>query len=54
MTKLILHNQWASAGFLIAGALFNFGALFTQNSGAFVAIGCAFIAIGAGLKRRQS
>jgi hypothetical protein len=39
MTKPISINQLASAGFLTAGALFNFGALFTQNSGAFVAIG---------------
>jgi|GEM_PF-5536418 len=54
MEKTLRNSQLASRGFLISGALFNIAALFAENAGSFVAIGCAFIAIGAGLKRRQS
>lgn len=52
MTKKLYSHPMASNGMLLGGALFNVAALFSVNSGAFVAIGCALIAIGAGLKTR--
>lgn len=52
MTKKTSPQSMASSGMLLAGALFNVAALFSENSGALVAIGCSFIAIGAGLKKR--
>jgi hypothetical protein len=52
MTEKLSSHPMASNGMLLAGALFNVAALFSENSGTFVALGCAFIAIGAGLKTR--
>lgn len=53
MVEKIASHPIASNGMILAGALFNVAALFTQSSGAMVAIGCSFIAIGAGLKTRK-
>lgn len=50
MVQKLASHPWASNGMILVGALFNAAALFLPNAGALVAVGCACIAIGAGLK----
>ncbi len=50
MFKKLANNPLCSNCMIFAGAAFNVAALFLPNGGTYVALGCAFIAIGAGLK----
>lgn len=50
MIKKLVSNPLCSNCMILAGAAFNVAALFLPNGGTYVALGCAFIAIGAGLK----